>query len=91
MQRHVARTGFALDRAVECISLRSAVGGVSWPVQFARPLRDGVLADDEDDGRAMSRTLYGPCVVKLADATMRVASGWVATALPIGGWQMERA
>jgi hypothetical protein len=91
VRRHVARTGFALDRAVECISLRTAVGGEPWPVQFARPVREGVLPDNEDDGRAMTRTLQGPCVVRLADATMHVAAGWIATALPIGGWSMERA
>ncbi|MBL0171349.1 MAG: hydantoinase/oxoprolinase family protein [Gemmatimonadaceae bacterium] len=89
VERHVARTGFALDRAVECISLRSAVGGAPWPVQFARPVRDGMLPDDVDDGRAMTRMLEGNCVVRLADATMRVAPGWVARALPIGGWMME--
>ncbi|MEQ1691339.1 MAG: hydantoinase/oxoprolinase family protein, partial [Gemmatimonas sp.] len=91
VERHVARTGFALDRGVECISLRTSVGGAPWPVSFGRPLRDGVLPDDEDDGRAMTRTLHGSCVVRLADATMHVAAGWVAQALPIGGWMMERA
>ena len=89
IERHVARTGFALDRPVECISLRTAVGGVPWPVQFARPVRTGVLPDTRDDGRAMTRTLRGPCVVRLADATMHVAKGWSAHALPIGGWMME--
>jgi N-methylhydantoinase A len=91
IERHVARTGFALDRAVECISMRAAVGGAAWPVQFARPVRDGELAADEDDGRAMSRTVRGPAVVRLADATMRVADGWVARTLDIGGWMLEVA
>jgi hypothetical protein len=70
--------------------LRTTVGGVPWPVQFARPDRAGVLPDDEDDGRAMTRTLAGPCVVRLADATLFVAGGWQASALGIGGWLLER-
>ncbi len=89
--RHLTRTGFTLERNVECISVRTAVGGAPWPVQFTRPQRDGVLTEDEDDGRAMTRTLVGPRVVRLADATMLVAGGWVAHALPIGGWMMERS
>ena len=91
IERHVARTGFALDRAVECISIRTAVGGAPWPVQFVRPTRDGVLPDDEDDGRALTRTRQGPGVVRLPDATMFVAVGWRATALAMGGWLLERA
>ncbi len=95
VERHVARTGFALDRGVECISIRTAVGGDPWPVRFARPSRDGGVSEsnvpnDEDDGRAMTRTLHGPCVVRLPDATLYVARGWHATALAIGGWLMER-
>ncbi len=88
--RHHDRTGFTLDRAVECISLRTTVGGAPWPVAFARPVRDGALADDEDDGRAMQRTRSGPSVVRLADATMFVAPGWTASTLPMGGWKLER-
>ena len=91
VERHIARAGFALDRAVECISMRTAVGGEPWPVQFARPVRDGVLPESQDDGRAMTRRLEGPHVVRLADATMRIARGWVAQALPIGGWMLELA
>lgn len=88
--RHIERTGFALDREVECVSLRTAVGGTAWPVQFARPVRDGVIPDDLDDGRAMTRVLRGPFVVRLNDATMYIAAGWTARALPTGGWMMER-
>jgi N-methylhydantoinase A len=58
-------------------------------VRFARPARDGVLPDNMDDGRAMRRTLAGPTVVRLPDATMRVAPGWTARALEIGGWHLE--
>ncbi len=92
IERHRQRTGFALDRAVECISLRSAVGGAPWPVQFARAARvadAAPLADDVDDGRALTRTVQGPSVMRLADATLFVAAGWTAQALPIGGWLLE--
>ncbi len=91
--RHAARTGFTLDREVECISVRTAVGGAPWPVAFHRPVAaidSPALAPDRDDGRAMTRTIHGPHVVRLPDATLFVASGWTATALPIGGWRVER-
>ena len=59
-------------------------------MHFARPTRDGVLADDVDDGRAMARVLQGPAVVRLPDATMRIAQGWTARSLEIGGWMLEQ-
>ncbi len=37
--RHQARTGFVLERAVECISIRTALLGEAWPVHFVRPSR----------------------------------------------------
>jgi N-methylhydantoinase A len=93
LERHMARTGFVLDRDVECISVRTALLGDAWPVAFARPERvDGaaVPALDEDDGTAFTRTLVGPAIVRLPDATLRVMHGWTAQALPIGGWMLER-
>jgi N-methylhydantoinase A/oxoprolinase/acetone carboxylase beta subunit len=89
VERHEQRAGFTLNRAVEFISARTTLSSTPWPVRFARPVRDGVLPDDVDDGRAMHRTLVGPTVVRLPDATMRVASGWTARALEIGGWHLE--
>ncbi len=91
VERHRARAGFTLDREIECISLRTTVSGTPWPVHFARPERDGLLPVDVDDGRAMERSLAGPQVVRLSDATLFVAAGWTADALPTGGWMMERA
>ena len=92
MERHQARAGFILDRAVECISIRTALVGTPWPVQFSRPSRTAVMpAVDEDDGQALERTVVGPAVVRLPDATMRVALGWTARALSIGGWQMDQS
>jgi N-methylhydantoinase A/oxoprolinase/acetone carboxylase beta subunit len=88
--RHEERAGFVLNRPVEFISARTTLSSAPWPVHFARPTRDGVLADDVDDGRAMTRAIAGPAVVRLPDATMRVAPGWTARALDIGGWMLEQ-
>lgn len=89
VERHQQRAGFALDRTVEFISARTTLSSTPWPVRFARPERHGVLASDVDDGRAMQRTCTGPAVVRLPDATLRVAPGWRARALDIGGWLLE--
>lgn len=89
--RHEARAGFTLDRPVEFISARTTLSSDPWPVKLARPERTGELPLDVDDGRAMARTIVGNAVVRLPDATMRVAPGWTARALPIGGWMMELA
>ncbi len=91
IERHRARAGFVLNRAVECISIRTALIGTPWPVQFMRPIRTDLLPPhDTDDGQALERSIVGPAVVKLPDATMRIADGWTAHALPIGGWLLER-
>ena len=89
IERHEQRAGFVLDRPVEFISARTTLSSTPWPVRFVRPEREGTLPLDLDDGRAMQRTLVGPAVVRLPDATMRVAAGWTARALDIGGWSLE--
>lgn len=95
VERHVQRTGFSLDRAVECISVRTAVGGEPWPVKFARAARTSANPEPADafvdDGATMTRTIAGPAVIRLSDATLHVAAGWTARALPIGGWLLESA
>jgi N-methylhydantoinase A/oxoprolinase/acetone carboxylase beta subunit len=88
--RHEQRAGFVLDRPVEFISARTTLSSAPWPVHFARPVRNGSLAPDVDDGRAMARVLQGPAVVRLPDATMRIAPGWTARSLETGGWMLER-
>ena len=88
--RHEQRAGFVLNRPVEFISARTTLSSAPWPVHFSRPLHDGQLPNDVDDGRAMVRVLEGPAVVRLPDATMRVAPGWTARALDIGGWMLEQ-
>ncbi|MCE2902048.1 MAG: hydantoinase/oxoprolinase family protein [Gemmatimonas sp.] len=87
--RHEARAGFTLDRPVEFISARTTLSSSPWPVRFVRPQRTGPLAADADDGRAMSRAITGDAVVRLPDATLRVARGWHARTLEIGGWLLE--
>jgi N-methylhydantoinase A/oxoprolinase/acetone carboxylase beta subunit len=87
--RHEARAGFTLERPVEFISARTTLSSDPWRVRFQRPVRDGILPLDVDDGRAMERRLDGEAVVRLPDATMRVARGWSARALPVGGWILE--
>ena len=94
LERHQARTGFVLDRAVECISIRTALVGEPWPVRFTRAERGQSRAEpaaDVDDSFALDRTLHGPTIVRLPDATLRVGNGWTARALSIGGWLMELA
>jgi N-methylhydantoinase A len=88
--RHDQRAGFVLDRPVEFISARTTLSSAPWPVHFARPVRNGSLAPDVDDGRAMARVVQGPAVVRLPDATMRIAPGWTARSLETGGWMLER-
>lgn len=90
VERHQQRAGFVLERAVEFISARTTLSSAPWPVRFERPVREGDLPADQDDGRAMERTLLGNAVVRLPDATLRVAPGWRARALAIGGWHLER-
>lgn len=77
VERHVARTGFALDRVVEFISLRTTMSGTPRAIRWTR---------STDDRQAPVR---GHAVVRLADATMLVARGWTARPLDIGGWMLE--
>ncbi|MEO7521059.1 MAG: hydantoinase/oxoprolinase family protein [Gemmatimonas sp.] len=88
---HRARTGFTLERGVECISVRTALVGTPWPVKFARhtSVAEAPLAHDADDGREMDRTVHGAAVIRLPDATLRVAKGWTGRASGIGGWLLE--
>ena len=88
--------GFTLAHDVEVVSARHAVSSPGHAVRFARPARagefefgrDGALTDD---GAALDATVRGPATVALPDATLRVADGWAARALPTGGWLVEAA
>jgi N-methylhydantoinase A len=89
--RHNERFGFTLDRDVEIVSVRCilSTGG-----REARLARRGTSAwSDEhrvDDGGVMSGRVMGRGIIGLPDATLLVADGWMASALPIGGWLLER-
>jgi len=74
---HAKRMGFALEQEIEVIGARIAL---------STPAREPALAVAD----ASRDTIRGPAVVALSDATMFVADGWTARALPIGGYVMER-
>lgn len=90
-ERHRARYGFVLDRPVEVVSARCTA---STGARDARLERRGASTwrddDRRDDGGALVATVRGRAAVALPDATMLVADGWTARALPIGGWMLER-
>jgi N-methylhydantoinase A len=44
----------------------------------------------EDTGAELDVSVTGRAVISLPDATLLVAPGWTARALPIGGWLLER-
>ena len=89
--RHRERYGFTLDHAVEIVSIRctasSAPGEVRLERTAATAWRDGHLFDD---GGRFDATVRGRTPIGLPDATLLVASGWEARALPIGGWALEK-
>ena len=89
--RHRERYGFALEHAVEIVSIRcsasSAPGEVRLERQGASEWRDDHRLDD---GGRIDATVRGPTPIGLPDATLLVATGWEARALPMGGWKLER-
>jgi N-methylhydantoinase A/oxoprolinase/acetone carboxylase beta subunit len=89
-ERHSERYGFTLDRPVELVSARCTASTPARDVRLARrgpSTWDGSL---RDDGTLFDATVRGRSTVELPDATLLVALGWEARALPIGGWIMER-
>ena len=72
---HEKLFGYRLERPVEIVSLRHSASGGGRSIS---------LEGSE------SRTVKGPLSLALSDATLYVAPGWTATALPIGGWMLER-
>ena len=90
-QAHAARSGFTLDRPVELVSARHTASRPARPVAFAR--RGATAwspATLRDDGGSLDAVVRGAVTVALPDATMFVAAGWGARALPTGGWLLER-
>ena len=88
---HLARYGFELPVPVEVVSARSVRSGETRPVVLSR---SGTNRWSEhtnaDSGGELEASVVGRRVIALPDATMLVPEGWTATALPIGGWFVER-
>ena len=74
---HDLRYGFTLDRPVEIVAARVAVTGAPVALKLSAPVDQ-------------TKTMRGPAVITLSDATMVVADGWTARPLAIGGWMVER-
>ena len=90
-ERHRVRYGFVLDRAVEVVAVRHTASSEAEVVKFARRGELSWSATERvDDGSPCDAVVPGEAVITLPDATLFVAPGWTARALPVGGWLMER-
>jgi N-methylhydantoinase A len=88
---HRQRYGFELPLPVEIVSARSVRSGETRTVALSRQGGSAWRAGTGvDDGGVFDATVRGRRVVALPDATMLVPEGWTATALPIGGWIVQR-
>jgi N-methylhydantoinase A/oxoprolinase/acetone carboxylase beta subunit len=91
LARHHQRYGFVLGVLPQVVSVRATVADRALPVTLARTHGAGWNANTGwDDGGPSDALLKGRQVVALPDATLLVAPGWTARALPIGGWLVER-
>jgi N-methylhydantoinase A len=89
---HLARYGFTLDGAIEVVSARCTRSGSAPAAKLGRRGRSTWSeAERFDDGSECTAVVTGRAVIALTDATLLVADGWRARALPIGGWLLERA
>jgi N-methylhydantoinase A/oxoprolinase/acetone carboxylase beta subunit len=88
---HLRRYGFVLPLPIEVVSARSVRSGDTRSVVLARSGPNAWSdANGIDSGGELSASVRGRAVVALPDATMLVPEGWTATALPIGGWFIEK-
>jgi N-methylhydantoinase A len=89
---HATLFGYKLDRPVELVSARYAATGGYREVHFARTGLNVQWNPSSplDTGGPLAQTVDGPISIALPDATLDVAPQWRATALPIGGWMLER-
>jgi N-methylhydantoinase A len=88
---HLQRYGFELPLPVEMVSARSVRSGATRTVALSRSGSSRWTQQSSvDDGGQFEATIHGRRVVALPDATMLLPEGWVARALPIGGWFVER-
>jgi N-methylhydantoinase A len=88
---HLRRYGFELPVPVEVVSARSVRSGETRTVALARS-GPNVWSDEipVDNGGSLDVTVSGRAVIALPDATMLIPDGWRASALPLGGWFLER-
>ncbi|MGQ0765677.1 MAG: hydantoinase/oxoprolinase family protein [Gemmatimonadota bacterium] len=87
---HQARYGFTLDAPVESVSVRCTRSLEAPALHLSRAgLTQWSPAGLCDDGGAFDATVSGRAVLALTDATMVIADGWTARALPTGGWLLE--
>ncbi len=90
-ERHQARYGFVLPAAPQVVSVRTTVSDEALPIALARSQGAGWDASTGQDGGGPSDArVSGRHVIALPDATLLVATGWTARALPLGGWLVER-
>jgi len=88
---HQRRYGFELPLQVEVVSARSVRSGDTRSVVLTRSgANQWSRGGKVDDGGELEATVTGRRVIALPDATMLVPEGWVANALPIGGWIVQR-
>jgi N-methylhydantoinase A/oxoprolinase/acetone carboxylase beta subunit len=88
---HQQRYGFTLPVSVDIVSARSVRSGDTKAVSLSRQGGTAWRAGTGvDDGGVFDATIRGRRVVALPDATMLVPEGWTASALPIGGWIIQR-
>jgi N-methylhydantoinase A len=88
---HEERFGYRLEQVSEVVSIRASLDGAWWTLASARPSRAASAPFAlVDDGNALEARVVGPETVRLPDATLRVAAGWMAEALPAGGWWLTR-
>lgn len=88
---HLQRYGFELPLPVEMVSARSVRSGATRTVALSRS--GSTTWSNEasvDNGGLLEATVAGRRVIALPDATMLVPAGWTATALPLGGWVVQR-
>lgn len=90
---HATRFGFTLQRSIEIVSARCAVTGPPRPLVLTRG--DGRPATwnstaQRDDGGPLDAAVRGETAIALTDATLLVKRGWIARALQLGGWLVER-
>jgi N-methylhydantoinase A/oxoprolinase/acetone carboxylase beta subunit len=88
---HQRRYGFELPVPVEMVSARTVRSGETRTVALARS-GPNAWSDETsvDNGGALDITVSGRAVIALPDATLLIPEGWRATALPLGGWFVER-